>query len=189
METIDKPILKGTLAVRELSGRYGPFKVGTLDTNIGNFAVNDPILDQYAPGSYEGEFMIDKIFQGHYIAGGRSITEIRAQLGHISIYEIDDEPPATLEIEQDPVDTEAKPEPKPKKQKPKQAPKQSAKRDDDAKHDDAKLFGLLWPLKPSFKLDPTVDRLIIRQQVARLQALGYDFDAKTQTWSNPKEAK
>ena len=47
---------------------------------------------------------------------------------------------------------------------------------------DAELFGLLWPLGPSVKLDPTVDRALFRRQVSRLKELGYRFQAPTQTW-------
>lgn len=47
---------------------------------------------------------------------------------------------------------------------------------------DAALFGTLWPLAPSFKLDMTVDRRRIRSQRDRLFALGYDIDHKTQEW-------
>lgn len=47
---------------------------------------------------------------------------------------------------------------------------------------DAELFGLLWPLGQSVKLDPTVDRALFRRQVSRLKALGYRFQAPTQTW-------
>jgi hypothetical protein len=36
------------------------------------------------------------------------------------------------------------------------------------------------------KLDPTVDRLRFRQQRDRLRALGYEFDARVQTWM-PRE--
>lgn len=47
---------------------------------------------------------------------------------------------------------------------------------------DAELFGLLWPLEQSVKLDPTVDRALFRRQVSRLKELGYRFQAPTQTW-------
>src|SRR5690554_5670388 len=47
---------------------------------------------------------------------------------------------------------------------------------------DAELFGLLWPLGQSVKLDPTVDRALFRRQVSRLKELGYRFQAPTQTW-------
>ena len=49
---------------------------------------------------------------------------------------------------------------------------------------DAQLFGPLWPLPKTgrFKLDTTIDRRSIRQQVRRLYSLDYDIDPNTQEW-------
>lgn len=48
------------------------------------------------------------------------------------------------------------------------------------------LFGALWPQvhsRDAVKLDPTVDRLRLRQQVAALKDLGYRMaDIQSQTW-------
>jgi len=178
MHTTSNPILNGTLAIREINGRNGPFKVGTLQTSLGEFAVKDSLLDQYDPGSYEGEFQIERIFQGHYIAGGRSVTEIRAQLANISINDIDAEAPKPIEAEPDPIDIEVKPEPAPSKHE------EEATLDDKNPEDD-KLFGLLMPLEDTVTLDPSVDRKVLRAQTVRLKELGYEFDAKSQTWKRP----
>ena len=48
---------------------------------------------------------------------------------------------------------------------------------------DIELFGHLWPLGDSVKLDPTIARGQFRAQVSRLKQLGYQFDAASQTWS------
>jgi hypothetical protein len=48
--------------------------------------------------------------------------------------------------------------------------------------EDAALFGLLWPLAETFKLDSTIDRRTLRLQCARLNKLGYSFDATSQQW-------
>lgn len=48
---------------------------------------------------------------------------------------------------------------------------------------DIELFGHQWPLGDSVKLDPTVDRGTFRAQVSRLKQLGYQFDARSQTWN------
>ena len=45
---------------------------------------------------------------------------------------------------------------------------------------DAALFGLLWPLGESVKLDSTIDRRTLRAQIARLGEMGYALDFKTQ---------
>ena len=176
MKTTSKPIVTGTLGIREIVGRNGPFKVGTLNTPIGKFAVKDPILDQYEPGSYEGEFEIDAIYQGHYIAGDRSVTEIRAKLGNINIADINEKEPEPPVIEPDPIDDK----PEPVKQKTEKDKTDNGSKKD--KDDDASLFGLLIPLGESVKLDPSVDRKLLRAQIDRLQELGYEFDAKCQTW-------
>ncbi|MCR1763856.1 DUF3275 family protein, partial [Pseudomonas aeruginosa] len=49
------------------------------------------------------------------------------------------------------------------------------------------LFGLLWPLGESVKLDSTIDRRALRAQIVRLGELGYALDFKTQEWSRQAE--
>ena len=51
------------------------------------------------------------------------------------------------------------------------------------------MFGLLWPLGESVKLDSTIDRRTLRAQIARLGELGYALDFKTQEWSRQAEPK
>ncbi|HCT7642196.1 TPA: DUF3275 family protein [Morganella morganii] len=48
---------------------------------------------------------------------------------------------------------------------------------------DAALFGILWPLEESVKLDSTIGRRTLRMQIARLGELGYALDFKTQEWT------
>ena len=54
---------------------------------------------------------------------------------------------------------------------------------DSPESDDAALFGILWPLEESVKLDSTIDRRTLRLQIARLNQLGYAFDATAQQWN------
>ncbi len=170
MHTTTNPIFTGSLAIREIHGRNGPFKVGTLHTPIGEFAIKDPMLDQYDEGKYQGEFQIESIYQGHYISGGRSVTEIRAKLADMLIDDIDAEAPAPIEVEPDPIDTD-KPEPaKPAKES---QPEAEVSTETSTGSDD------------SVKLDPSVDRKVLRAQTVRLKELGYEFDAKSQTWKKP----
>ena len=51
-----------------------------------------------------------------------------------------------------------------------------------AEADDAALFGALWPLGETVKLDATVDRRVLRQQRDRLDKLGYEFAPLSQDW-------
>ena len=53
--------LRGTLVVEEINGRRGPFCVGMLQTSIGDFKVTDKELDQFTPGRYQGEFLIEEL--------------------------------------------------------------------------------------------------------------------------------
>jgi len=181
MRTTTNPIFSGSLAIREIHGRNGPFKVGTLHTPIGEFAIKDSLLDQYDEGKYQGEFQIESIYQGHYISGGRSVTEIRAKLADMSIDDIDAEAPAPIEVEPDPIDTD---KPQPAKEARTEAEPESNS-NENTENDDNSLFGLLMPLGDSVKLDPSVDRKVLRAQTVRLKELGYEFDAKSQTWKKP----
>ncbi|CAB5670452.1 Protein of uncharacterised function (DUF3275) [Delftia tsuruhatensis] len=52
---------------------------------------------------------------------------------------------------------------------------------------DAALFGVLWPLGESVKLDSTIDRRALRAQIARLGELGYALNFKMQEWSHQAE--
>ncbi len=56
-----------------------------------------------------------------------------------------------------------------------------------AEDGDATLFGILWPLGESVRLDSTIDRRTLRAQIARLGKLGYALDFKTQEWSRQAE--
>ncbi|MBJ7223586.1 MULTISPECIES: DUF3275 family protein [unclassified Brenneria] len=53
--------------------------------------------------------------------------------------------------------------------------------------DDAALFGILWPLGESVKLDSTIDRRTLRLQIARLGKLGYEIDPIAQQWNRKPE--
>lgn len=48
--------------------------------------------------------------------------------------------------------------------------------------EDAELFGTIWPLGETVKLDTTVDRQRLREQSKRLDQLGYTLDFKAQLW-------
>jgi len=65
-------------------------------------------------------------------------------------------------------------------------PTAAAKSTKTAENTDAELFGLLWPLGESVKLDATVERLTQRKQIERLKALGFVLDFKQQLWLKPQ---
>jgi len=47
---------------------------------------------------------------------------------------------------------------------------------------DTDLFGTLWPLGDTVKLDTSVNRSLFRRQKERIKALGYTFQASGQLW-------
>ena len=189
--------LSGTLAIRSISGSRGPFNVGRLYTEIGEFAVKDSLIEEYEEGRYKGEFGISNIFPHTYLSGGRAVTEIRARLASIALENI-----AALEIrdraqpvEPDPIEETPAPAEKPADLiAAGAAPAEDADIDftpsGEAGQSAEKLFeetmrglfGEVWPLSDKVKLDPTVDRGRFRQQRDALKELGYKFQPVGQAW-------
>lgn len=94
------------LRVRTIHGRNGVFCVGDLQTALGNFKVKDPILDQFEEGSYEVDAWLDRIYLGQYVAYGRAVSEVRAQLADLQVIEAKRQD-LPGEPEPDPIDEEA----------------------------------------------------------------------------------
>ncbi|EIZ8585542.1 DUF3275 family protein [Salmonella enterica subsp. enterica] len=193
-------IVTGKLVVRTINGRNGAFNVGLLETAIGSFSVKDRELEQYSAGTYEGQFVIGRIFMHSWSYGANSGSEIRVRLDAINIASNDaltpDDERKLFPPVNDPLEEETPAEPVPeqpvaKKAKPaptaKSAKTEGAKRPQfvvptpaEQENADQVLFGTLWPLGDIVKLDATAQRQILRQQKARLSQLGYDFIAQEQ---------
>lgn len=192
-------IVPGQLTLRTIRGRNGPFTVGRLTTHLGVFEVKDAELEQYPEGKYDGEFVIRYIYPKAYPTGGGMRFEIRASLDGMTLSGIDklsrDEARGFASQDVDPLDEElgtqplatptAAPNPVPA---PVQAvdttvPAATVATPSTPDSDDAALFGLLWPLGESVKLDSTIDRRTLRLQIARLGVLGYALDFKSQQWN------
>ncbi|EAZ9289266.1 DUF3275 family protein [Salmonella enterica] len=193
-------IVTGKLVVRTINGRNGAFNVGLLETAIGSFSVKDRELEQYSAGTYEGQFVIGRIFMHSWSYGANSGSEIRVRLDALNIASnneltpdderkllppvndpLEEEIPVKLETEQ-PVSQKTKPVPTAKTPE-----KAGAKRPQftvptpaEMESGDQKLFGPLWPLGNIVKLDATAPRQLLREQTARLTQLGYDFVAQEQ---------
>ncbi|MGP6110863.1 DUF3275 family protein [Pseudomonas aeruginosa] len=193
-------IVPGQLTLRTIRGRNGPFTVGRLTTHLGVFEVKDAELEQYPEGKYDGEFVIRYIYPKAYPTGGGMRFEIRASLDGMTLSGIDklsrDEARGFASQDVDPLDEElgtqplatptAAPNPVPA---PVQAvdttvPAATVAPPSTPDSDDAALFGLLWPLGESVKLDSTIDRRTLRLQIARLGVLGYALDFKSQQWNH-----
>ena len=176
-------VVSGTLTIREIIGRNGPFKVGKLNTQLGEFAVKDALLDQYNPGTYEGNFGIGRIYPSYYVAGGRIVVEVRASLENMALSGIDDDLPEEAAFtEPDPADAESV-ETDSSSQTDDSSSDLDETSDDKEADPDIRLFGAsLMPLGESVKLDPTVKRKVLRAQCDRLKELGYQFNPAKQVW-------
>lgn len=180
--------ISGTLVVRLIKGRKGVFAVGDLHTDIGNFKVKDPLLDQFDEGQYRGTFQVVRIFPDSYIYYGRVVTEIRAQLAGYVLSEEDIRSLPDQPSIPDPVDQSLSPDtPLPSSPVPTAAPQPApVATTPDAADADQALFGEeLYPAVVeglAIKLDPTVDRNVFRAQRDRLKTLGFRFEAASQTW-------
>lgn len=187
--------IEGRLMIKIINGRNGPFRVGSLNSDIGEFAVKDKLLDQYDEGSYRGLFTISKIFSSTYSTGSRLVVEVRAVLENISLANVDAiEPEQHESLEQDPLDeekdgnletTEHSLEPTDSDGLIEPIDSEDEDQSDLTAEElsDKKLFGLLWPLQDSFKLDPTVSRVTFREQRERLKSLNYKFNPIGQYWT------
>ncbi|WP_122858451.1 DUF3275 family protein [Pseudomonas viridiflava] len=195
--------LPGFLAIRTINGRNGEFNVGRLSTSIGEFVIKDALLDQYDEGKYRGDFAITEIRPSYYTNGGRLVVEIRARLDSMSLEDVAnlsaEEAERLSNNETDPIDEELSPSQplsKTRKNHPTR-PITTASSDSNAPfgmgktqlsnkvstHDsDVELFGTIWPIGDTVRLDTTVDRQKLRLQCVRLGELGYELDFKLQTW-------
>lgn len=195
MENLMSISLSGKLRVKRINGANGPFCVGDLETELGEFRVKDAVLDQFEDGLYEGVFWIQQIFPWSYLSYGRMVVEVRAKLtdlqieGHarVNADSRDLVEPDPAKEESPPVATEfvdppkVKPAAAEKRQRPSAKPQAPAS-DDDA---DQVLFGELFDAvvgRQAVKLDPTIDRMQFRLQRDRLKSLGYTFHAGSQSW-------
>lgn len=195
--------LPGQLTIRTINGRNGDFNVGRLSTSIGEFVIKDALLDQYNEGKYRGDFVITEIRPSYYTTGGRLVVEIRAKLDSMTLDDVAnlsaEEADRLSNTELDPIDEEpsstSTPDTAHKPNRHKSRP--STQADDDApfgmeasptpaptdpQDADKQLFGTIWPIGPSVRLDTTVERQRLRQQCVRLGELGYELDFKLQVW-------
>lgn len=193
--------IRGKLRVKRINGANGPFCVGDLATEIGDFRVKDALLDQFDEGTYEGTFWIDEIFPWSYSNYGRMVIEIRAKLADLQIDEHDAAPVVQEPSEPDPALERKEPVPtpvpapdvpsepavtKPSGSDEKTPPSPAVPSHRTTDSDLVALFGeelaALVAAGDPVKLDPTIDRMQFRSQRDRLKALGYSFQAEQQSW-------
>lgn len=107
--------------------RNGAFCVADLSTDIGEFKVKDPLLDQFDEGEYQATVWISEIYLSQYVAFGKGVTEIRARLHDLQVQAQGALGRGEEQVEPDPIDERepvraapaapAEPEPKRKKSK------------------------------------------------------------------------
>ena len=175
------------LRVRRIrQSRNGPFMVAELSTDIGEFKIKDPILEQFEEGEYVCTAWVSEIYLAPYISWGKAITELRAKLHDIQVLQEGGQRPEAYEpLEPDPLD-EPEPvvvravEPAPA---PAPAPAATVPASDDGL-DDIYDEDVVAAIRSGdmVKLDPSIDRERFRKQTAGLKARGYCFNVKTQTW-------
>lgn len=184
----------GTLVIKEIKGANGKFCVGDLNTELGEFKVKEPILDQFSEGHYQGEFLIDRFYLSSYVWRGKSTTDIRAKVMEIFLDTADEGRVEESQSEPDPMAIE--PRADALLSASSDAPVPAVLIQETADHDPEfqallELFGadLADQVRDRMevKLDPTVDRALFRRQRDRLKELSYVFDAKLQSWTKIKE--
>ena len=202
-------VVPGQLTLRTIRGKNGPFTVGRLTTHLGVFEVKDPELEQYPEGyifprSYPVgggmRFEIRASLDGMTLNGIDKLSRDEARsFATQDVDPLDEEQgpqPAATPVKPAKASRPAKPAPVQASADPLidttpfgvDAPTSTAAAVSGSAEDgDAALFGLLWPLGESVKLDSTIDRRALRAQIARLGDLGYALDFKTQEWSRQAE--
>ena len=193
--------IEGSLRIKRINGANGPFCVGDLNSEIGEFRVKDSVLDQFEEGVYSGRFAVSRIFPWSYSANGRMVLEVRAKLDDLQISDGNEQAIPESQPEPDPADEpEAKIAPAAAPEVPTpQAPTDAAEATEAApaqqqgaapatEAGDEALFGeelyARVAAREAVKLDPAIDdRRQFRQQRDRLKhGLDYGFIAEHQAW-------
>ena len=175
--------ITGEVLVRTIEGRFGPFNVGTLKSDIGQFSFKDQILEELSEGSYQARCVIDGFRLGSFHMGNRMAVEMIA-----SIYDVELLQDSASESEQHPVN-----EIDPLEEELSSSPAAELTGAGNNRLDDSEpeihateelqdLFGHLWPFEETVELDPTVDRASFRAQITYLKSIGYKYVAGDKVW-------
>lgn len=189
--------LTGVLSIKSISGNRGAFSVGDLNAEEGKFRIKDAMLDEFEPGQYRGRFIISYIYPHSYVWRGNVLVEIRAKLLEILLDEGESPTQASVpslpdhgfETEPDPIDEPPIPASAPAAPFVVDQNRGKATQDSPSSSPPAEAASIFQQeiqeavdAGGPVKLDPTVDRLVFRQQRDALKALGFRFDAAAQHW-------
>jgi hypothetical protein len=190
----------GTLSIKHVHGSRGVIAVGDLVTDVGEFKIKDPLLDQFEEGKYQGRFLISNISPSSYFFDGKVVIEVRAWLADIFLDQADEEPAEPTSVEPDPVDEpvavgpvgEASMDSPAVASEPATASPNELELATDAEQQDYELLGAeLYPVfaaRAPIRLLPEVGREQFTRQRLRLKEVGYTFDPLTKTWQYPATA-
>lgn len=179
--------ISGNLSVSYRVGQHGRFALGKLDTPIGTFAIKPNWLDQFEEGLYKGEFVVSRIYMKPVAWRNTLITELCADVMDYSIDELDTGAPVVKGGDElamptsDPVDVDnsvstALPEThSAEKVTPDDSPDENVLPEE---------LLQLFKARESVKLDPTVDRVLLRKQTDLLKRNGYKYDAVARIWNH-----
>lgn len=203
--------VEGSLRIKRIQGANGPFCVGDLLTEIGEFRVKDPVLDQFEEGNYTGRYIIQRIFSWSYTSNGRLVVEIRARLADLHVQSGIEGSLPDAQVEPDPADEapavpaarggenarrtdEEGGTPAPAVKGDESAPTEAQRPAASLESPDLQLFGdelhALVAARQPVKLDPAIDdRRRFREQRNRLKSgLDYGFVPEEQVWY-PQESE
>lgn len=172
--------ITGRLVVNTIVGKFGEFNVGTLYSSLGDFVVKYDGLDEFNEGTYEGRFIVQRTYQKTRKFRVGIIIEPVAEIDEILLDEVyeggQEDLPSPIP---DPVEEELEED----HQGQESVESALASVSENSSDEDSQvLFGGLWPIGGTVKLDPTVGRAVFRQQRDYLKANGYGFSSKEQVW-------
>jgi hypothetical protein len=168
-------ILRGSLNVASNQSN-----TAYLNCCLGEFIVRDDRITTLAKGEYAGCFEITAIAPNSTVTKGRLVVEVNATIDMMTFENasLPEQGPAGVAKEASIATTVAPTEDKTVSDSEVTTYQTSSS----AQAGDAELFGELWPLGQTVKLDMTVGRDVIHQQNKRLDQLGYEFDSRNQIW-------
>ena len=176
--------INGTLNIMERHGSRGAFNVAELDTDIGAFNVKHPVLDQFDPGSFSGQFIITKIYNKPNQWRGQVFINLYADLdwAALEILAESDNPECseTLQMQgaMEQVLDEHPPEPEPEQQTPNsQGGAVIAESEDDIHLFIAEQYEVI-----KFGDCVQADRQLLSELKNILRQNGYRPHLQTQTW-------
>lgn len=76
---------QGTLVLKTITGRNGPFNVAKLHLDVGEFAVKHPLIQQLDEGRYPVTADVENFFIATRPANGASISELAAWVKDLQI--------------------------------------------------------------------------------------------------------